>query len=45
MTSMNLENNDLSGTIPPAVFARLGALSYLDLSMNNFSGTVPSTVT
>ncbi len=32
------------GTIPEDLFAFMGALSYLDLSYNMFSGTLPWTV-
>ncbi|KAI3802642.1 hypothetical protein L1987_30782 [Smallanthus sonchifolius] len=39
-----LRNNDLNGTLPMEAFASFHHLKVLDLSYNNFVGSIPSTI-
>lgn len=40
---LDLSNNSLSGPIPGCLFAKGSKLQFLDLGLNDFSGSIPDT--
>ncbi|KAJ6371678.1 hypothetical protein OIU77_002069 [Salix suchowensis] len=44
LIGLNFSHNELQGPIPSDIFKRLPLLTTLDLSFNNFSGEIPSSI-